>query len=139
MSKKQFFPIYSFCLITRPLAWFIITFPLVFPVLELLHLNFWPCPLYFYCGIQCPGCGLTRAAIAILQGNLTDAWHFHPFSLFLCGAWGFLLIYQFIPGKLQEKLLSRIERIERITGIAYIFTALFFFYGFLRMVMQICF
>lgn len=31
-------------------------------------------------GIDCPGCGLTRAFISISQGRFLDAWNFNPAS-----------------------------------------------------------
>ncbi|WP_341728399.1 DUF2752 domain-containing protein [Brooklawnia sp.] len=36
-----------------------------------------PCPLLALTGIQCPLCGSTRAAGALLTGNLAAAWHFN--------------------------------------------------------------
>lgn len=29
-------------------------------------------------GIPCPGCGLTRAYLALLKGNLKEAFYYHP-------------------------------------------------------------
>jgi RsiW-degrading membrane proteinase PrsW (M82 family) len=31
----------------------------------------------------CPGCGLTRATLALLHGNLGEALHFHPLSIII--------------------------------------------------------
>jgi hypothetical protein len=31
-------------------------------------------------GVDCPGCGLTRAFISISQGQFARAWHFNPAS-----------------------------------------------------------
>lgn len=44
-------------------------------------------------GIPCPGCGLTRAYLALFKGNLTRALFFHP--LFIVPA--IVLIYLIIP------------------------------------------
>ncbi len=36
------------------------------------------CPMAGFLGIPCPGCGLTRAALAALQGDLAGAMRHHP-------------------------------------------------------------
>jgi hypothetical protein len=36
------------------------------------------CPMAGLLGIPCPGCGLTRATLALLRGDVADAYHFHP-------------------------------------------------------------
>ena len=36
------------------------------------------CPSAALLGIPCPGCGLTRATLALLRGDLHAAFHFHP-------------------------------------------------------------
>jgi len=39
-----------------------------------------PCPFYSVTDVKCPGCGMTHACIAIMSGDLRDAWMHHPFS-----------------------------------------------------------
>ena len=39
------------------------------------------CPMAGVLGIPCPGCGLTRATLALLHGHITTAFHFHPLVL----------------------------------------------------------
>lgn len=41
------------------------------------------CPSAFFLGIPCPGCGLTRAAAALLRGDLRAAFGFHPLAFVL--------------------------------------------------------
>ena len=36
------------------------------------------CPFEYIFGIPCPGCGMTRAFIALLKLNFTEAFYFHP-------------------------------------------------------------
>lgn len=36
------------------------------------------CPMAAVLGVPCPGCGLTRATLAALRGDVHAAWHFHP-------------------------------------------------------------
>lgn len=39
-----------------------------------------PCPFYFITHVKCPGCGMTRACLALARGDLLAAWNYHPFS-----------------------------------------------------------
>ena len=41
------------------------------------------CPFRGLTGVPCPGCGLTRAAGALLRGRFTDALHVHPLIPFV--------------------------------------------------------
>lgn len=36
------------------------------------------CPVAIITQHPCPGCGLTRAGVALLQGHIHEAVHFHP-------------------------------------------------------------
>ncbi len=38
------------------------------------------CPTAFFLGVPCPGCGLTRATLALLHGEVARALHFHPLA-----------------------------------------------------------
>jgi len=51
------------------------------------------CLFHAVTGIDCPGCGMTRAFLHLAHGDFTAAWSFHPFSpfvalLLLVLAWG---------------------------------------------------
>lgn len=37
------------------------------------------CPMVLFTGYPCPGCGLTRAGMALLRGDFSRAWQIHPF------------------------------------------------------------
>ncbi len=39
-----------------------------------------PCLFHSVTDVPCPGCGMTRACIAITQANFIEAWDYHPFS-----------------------------------------------------------
>lgn len=51
-----------------------------------------PCVFHQLTGIYCPGCGGTRASIALLQGHFVKSFLYHPFVpyTFVVGGW-FLL------------------------------------------------
>ena len=40
-----------------------------------------PCPFHSITGLKCPGCGMTRACIALARGDIHGALHYNPFSL----------------------------------------------------------
>ena len=44
-----------------------------------------PCLFHSLTDLVCPGCGMTRACLALTQGQFTDAWGYHPFSFFVIG------------------------------------------------------
>lgn len=52
------------------------TFAGAFAVIVALRLPF--CPLASVLGIPCPGCGLTRATLALAHGDLKHALELHP-------------------------------------------------------------
>lgn len=43
---------------------------------------FWQCPFKAIFGVPCPGCGTTRALVALLKGNFGDAFHINPLGIF---------------------------------------------------------
>lgn len=51
------------------------------------------CPQQAFLGISCPGCGMTRAYIQLIQGNIRSAFFYHP-GFFLVPPALFLFWYQ---------------------------------------------
>jgi hypothetical protein len=37
-----------------------------------------PCPVALLARVPCPGCGMTRATLALFRGDVSTALHFHP-------------------------------------------------------------
>lgn len=56
------------------------------------------CPIRFFTGISCAGCGMSRAWLSFLQGDIRSAFYYHPL---------FLLV---IPGALLFLLRSKMNR-----------------------------
>lgn len=44
-------------------------------LLNILNIS---CPIKFLTGVSCAGCGMTRAFISLLQGNIKEAFNYHP-------------------------------------------------------------
>ena len=49
------------------------------------------CPTALFFGIPCPGCGLTRATLALVRGDVAGALHFHPLVFVLTPVFGFAI------------------------------------------------
>jgi hypothetical protein len=46
--------------------------------------SFYPqCPVYRYLHLQCPGCGTTRALVALLRGNISEAFRLNALTMLL--------------------------------------------------------
>lgn len=57
-----------------------------FATLAIIAIVFLPvpwCPWAALAHIPCPGCGLTRATLAALKGDLRASFFFHPLALFI--------------------------------------------------------
>lgn len=72
---------------------------LIYLVLSLLHIG---CPIKALTGISCPGCGMTRAVISVINMNFGDAYYYHP--LFFIAPIMFLLFLfdHLIPPKIKK-------------------------------------
>ncbi|RLD68475.1 MAG: DUF2752 domain-containing protein [Bacteroidetes bacterium] len=43
-----------------------------------LEANTQTCPYIYFFGIECPGCGMQRALIELLKGNLVESIQYYP-------------------------------------------------------------
>ncbi len=55
----------------------IIAFSFCFIIIAALYLTI-QCPIKFFTGICCPGCGMTRAFLSILRLDFEAAFYYHP-------------------------------------------------------------
>lgn len=77
----------------------------------------WPCPFLHVIGLPCPGCGLSRACSALLQGDWSASLELHAFApVFVLGL---VLVFgaAILPHRQQIWLVGRLEFVERRTGI----------------------
>ncbi|MBS6476040.1 MAG: DUF2752 domain-containing protein [Clostridiales bacterium] len=64
------------------------------------------CPIRAITGIPCPTCGFTRAALALLQGDIMRSLHIHPMLLPVVVSC--LLFFHARPLKLSQRLTTAI-------------------------------
>lgn len=64
------------------------------------------CPIRALTGIPCPTCGFTRAALALLQGDIAQSLHIHPMLLPVLVSC--LLFFHARPLKLSQKLVTAV-------------------------------
>jgi hypothetical protein len=86
-------------------------------VLGVSHLPGWPCPVLQATGIPCPGCGLTRAVIALIKGNWSTAFTLHAFAPILLVAAFLIICSSLLPQPYRRGLISGVELIERRTHV----------------------
>lgn len=82
------------------------------------------CPFDYFLGIPCPGCGMTRAFLALLRLDFEEAFYYHPLFPLVIVAAVIILLY-----------FLKIIKIKRKTkNIALgIFCAIFFVVYFIRL------
>jgi hypothetical protein len=91
----------------------------------------WPCPFQAIFGVQCPGCGLTRSMVLLLQGELRTAVATHAFAPLLLVTLIFLSICGLLPRKFYNNVTQKVAVFEKRTGIATILVfGLLVYWGF---------
>ena len=66
-----------------------------------------PCPIRLLSGLRCPGCGVSHMAIALMHGDIREAYHSNRVLFLLLPAlliiWGRSLYYYIKMGKRRRK------------------------------------
>ncbi len=66
-------------------------------VLNAMGYSIWlpSCPIYTYTGMECFGCGMNRAIIALLQGEWREAYGYNAYLIWYLLAGIFIILYIF--------------------------------------------
>jgi Protein of unknown function (DUF2752) len=78
----------------------------------------WPCPVAHTLGLPCPGCGLTRAAIALLAGDWRTALALHAYAPVLLLALLLFACAALLPARPRDLLIGGVAAFERRTGVS---------------------
>ena len=79
-------------------------------------LNLPICPSRVLVGLFCPGCGLTRATMALMRGDIPGMIHFHPLAPLLTPMMGWIFLNELlvtlekVPKKSRFDLIYRLPR-----------------------------
>lgn len=82
---------------------------------------FYHCPFRYFLGIPCPGCGMTRALLALLRLDIEGAFYYHPLfpaailaAVYL--ALDYLEIFR-LPHKVKTRILAAVCALFLITYV----------------------
>ena len=100
-----------------------------------LHLPGWECAFFRLTGVPCPGCGLTRACMLLLKGEVQASIKFHAFAPIFVLLIALLIICTLLPRTLTDPLINKAETLERQTGITIIFLGGLILYWLARLIL----
>jgi len=130
---KSFVPTVFPMLRDRKLALILLGVITLLIVLLALGIPGWPCPVLQSLGIPCPGCGLTRATLLLLRGDVRASLTYHAFApVFLLG-FSIIGASALLPERPRQSLIERLITLEQRTGIAFILLTALIFYWLARL------
>ncbi|MBT8043363.1 MAG: DUF2752 domain-containing protein [Verrucomicrobiae bacterium] len=88
---------------------------LVYFGVSLLGVPLMPCPVKAVTGWDCPGCGLTRGSLALLEGDFATAFKFHWFTPVFVTFWGAVGFGLVLPEPWRGRFLLAVKTSERVT------------------------
>ncbi len=119
LQQTAFLPISS-VLGDRKLAFVLVGATGLQIALVSLKLPAWECPILHLTGVPCPGCGLTRAIMLLLQGDVYASIKFHAFAPIFLIAIVLVALTAILPKSLVQPVISGTYLLERHTGFAVI-------------------
>jgi hypothetical protein len=110
-------PVFSSVLNNRGETAAIVGFGVVHIGLNLAGISLWNCPILAATGVPCPGCGLTRATMQLLHGDISSSLQTHAFAPVFLIALFLMVAVLFLPKPTNTKIISFVSRLETRNGI----------------------
>ncbi len=85
------------------------------------------CPSQLLLGMPCPGCGLTRAGLLVLQLKFAQAWQMHPFIYAWMVLAAYVVLQRYIRGKKITGLIAMIICITIAMFLFYVYRMYMFY------------
>ncbi|PYS92014.1 MAG: hypothetical protein DMF64_10685 [Acidobacteria bacterium] len=116
-ARTLFAPTLAPMLARRSVALVISVVAIIQTALVWANLPAWPCPFAHVLGVACPGCGLSRATIALVRGDWRTALALHAYApFFLCA----LIMFgcaALLPARPRDTLVATVTAVEQRTGL----------------------
>ena len=93
----------------------------------------WPCPLRNLTGVPCPGCGLTRAVVALARGEWGESLAAHAFAPVLVISLAAVAFAALLPRRQREAFVGLAGRLERRTRASALLLAALLLYWLARL------
>jgi hypothetical protein len=77
----------------------------------------WQSPTHAVFGLPDPGCGLSRALVALLRGDWRTSLTFHAFAPLFVVALSLIGVTTFLPRGPRDKLVALVDHLEHRTGL----------------------
>jgi len=100
-----------------------------------LHFPGWQCAFFRLTGVPCPGCGLTRACILLLSGDVHTSLRFHAFAPIFVVLIALMITCTVLPRSVTEPFIKKAETLEQQTGITTIIFVGLILYWFARLLL----
>ena len=81
----------------------IFTIAILYFIIELLGVT---CPIKYLTGISCAGCGMSRAWLSVLHGDISMAFYYHPLFLLVIPMIILFLLKDWFSSKVRKILIS---------------------------------
>ena len=85
------------------------------------------CPSRVLFGVFCPGCGLTRGTLSLMQGDWANMWRFHPLAPIMGPLLGWVFFHGFLvsigqiaPGGKSDLTRSLPRQFWLVLGVLFI-------------------
>jgi Protein of unknown function (DUF2752) len=88
---------------------------MIYGIFSYFGITLMQCPFKAVTGLPCPGCGMTRSTLALLQGNIVQSIKYNALTGILLVFWLVVAIGVSIPKTHREKMIRLLGKWEQTT------------------------